>query len=124
LITWENEAHLVLKESGADKYEIVTPSFSVLAEPSVTVVDKVASDHGTEDVAKGYLEYLYSKEGQDIAARHHYRPRDPAVAAKHAVEFPKLELVPISDPVFGGWVAAHTKHFADGGVFDQIFTSR
>jgi len=124
LITWENEAHLVLKESGADKFEIVTPSFSVLAEPSVTVVDKVAGNHGTEELAKAYLEYLYSKEGQDISARHHYRPRDPAVAVKHSQEFPKLELVPISDPVFGGWAAAHKKHFADGAVFDQIFAAR
>jgi sulfate transport system substrate-binding protein len=124
LITWENEAYLVRKESGADKFEIVTPSFSVLAEPSVTMVDKVASSHGTEDVAKAYLEYLYSKEGQDIAARHHYRPRDPAVATKHSADFPRLELVPISDPVFGGWAAAHKKHFADGAVFDQIFAAR
>lgn len=123
LINWENEIQLVLKQSGGDQYEIVIPSFSILAEPPVTVVDKVVKDHGTEEVAKAYLEYLYSKEGQEISAKNHYRPRDAAVAAKHAAEFPKLELVTIGDPIFEGWTRAQKKHFADGGVFDQIFTA-
>ncbi len=124
LITWENEAHLTQKEYGADQFEVVVPSFSIEAEPPVTVVDKVAKDHGTEEVAKAYLEYLYSKEAQEIAAKNYYRPRDPAVAAKYASQFPKLELVKISDPVFEGWKNAQQKHFADGGVFDQIYSAR
>ena len=123
LITWENEAHLILKETGKDNYEIVIPSFSILAEPPVTVVDKVAKDHATEEVAKAYLEYLYSKEGQEIAAKNHYRPRDPSIAAKYAAQFPKLELVKIDDPVFGGWANAQRKHFSDGGIFDEIFAA-
>jgi sulfate/thiosulfate-binding protein len=122
LITWENEAFLILKEFGKDKFEIVTPSLSILAEPPVTVVDAVASKHGTSEVAKAYLEYLYSKEGQELAAKHFYRPRDPAVLAKYAKNFPKLELFTIAE-IFGDWNKAQATHFADGGVFDQIYGS-
>jgi sulfate transport system substrate-binding protein len=118
-VSWENEAFLAVKEIGADKFEIVVPSISILAEPPVAVVDKVALRRGTADVARAYLEYLYSKEGQEIIARHYYRPRDPAVAAKYASTFPRLNLVTIAD--FGGWAAAQKKHFADGGVFDTIY---
>lgn len=120
LITWENEAFLALKEYGKDKYEIVVPSLSILAEPPVTVVDDVARQHGTQKVAKAYLDYLYSKEGQEIAARNFYRPRDPEVLAKYSKQFAKLELFTI-DEVFGGWQKAQAAHFADGGVFDQIY---
>lgn len=120
LITWENEAFLILKQYGADQYEIVAPSISILAEPSVTVVDRVAERKGTSEVAKAYLEYLYSKEGQDIAARNFYRPRDPEVAAKYASKFPKITLFTI-DEEFGGWSKAQQTHFADGGSFDQIY---
>ena len=120
LLTWENEAHLALNEFGADKYEIVTPSLRILAEPTVAVVDKIAQGHGTLTVAKAYLEYLYSDEGQDIAARNFYRPRNPAVAAKYAANFSHLKLVTIDDE-FGGWTKAQQKFFADGGVFDQIY---
>ena len=118
-ISWENEAFLAVKEIGADRFEIVVPSISILAEPPVAVVDKVALRRGTADVARAYLEYLYSKEGQEIIAKHYYRPRDPQVAAKYASVFPKLNLVTIAD--FGGWAAAQKKHFADGGVFDKIY---
>ncbi len=121
LLTWENEAFLALKEFGADKFEIVVPSVSILAEPTVSVVDKVARKKGTEAVAKAYLEYLYSDEGQEIAARNFYRPRNAAVAAKYAVNFAKVDLFTI-DEVFGGWTKAQKTHFADGGVFDQITT--
>ncbi len=120
LLAWENEAFFALKELGADKFEIVVPSLSILAEPPVTVVDKVAKKKGTEAVAKAYLEYLYSPEGQDIVGRNFYRPRDPAVAAKYAGKFPELKLVTI-DEEFGGWAKAQKTHFADGGVFDQIY---
>jgi sulfate transport system substrate-binding protein len=117
LISWENEAFLATKEIGAGQFEIVVPSISILAEPPVAVVDKVALRKGTSDVARAYLEYLYSKEGQEIVAKHYYRPRDPEVAARYASLFPKVNLVTIAD--FGGWAAAQKKHFADGGVFDQ-----
>jgi sulfate/thiosulfate-binding protein len=117
-ISWENEAHLALKEFGADKFEIVVPSVSVLAEPSVAVVDKVVLKRGTKAVAEEYLKYLYSKEGQEIIAKNYYRPRDAQVAAKYASQFPKLNLLTIKD--FGGWAKAQQTHFADGGVFDQI----
>ena len=120
LITWENEAYLAIKEYGADNYEIVAPSVSILAEPPVTVVDKVVTKHGTEDVAKGYLDYLYSLEGQELAAKHHYRPRDKAVLARHAGEFANISLFTI-DEVFGGWAKAQKQFFADGGVFDKIY---
>ena len=117
LISWENEAFLATKEIGAGKFEIVVPSVSILAEPPVAVVDKVALRKGTSDVARAYLEYLYSKEGQAIVAKHYYRPRDPEVAARYASLFPKVNLVTIAD--FGGWAAAQKKHFADGAIFDQ-----
>ena len=120
LITWENEAHLALKEYGKDKFEIVYPSISILAEPPVTVVDVVARKHGTTEVATAYLEYLYSPEGQELAAKHYYRPRDKAVLARHAQDFPNLQLFTI-DEVFGGWDKAQKTHFADGGVFDKIY---
>jgi sulfate transport system substrate-binding protein len=118
LLTWENEAMLAVREVGADKLEIVVPSVSVLAEPPVAVVERVALRHGTREVARAYLDYLYSKEGQEIIARHFYRPRDAEVAAKYASQFPKLRLVTIAD--FGGWPRAQQEHFADGGSFDQI----
>jgi sulfate transport system substrate-binding protein len=120
LVGWENEAFLALKEFGEGKFEIVVPSISILAEPTVAVVDKVAKKKGTEEVAKAYLEHLYSEEGQEIIARHFYRPRNPAVAAKYAKTFPKVELFTVDD-VFGGWAKAQKTHFADGGVFDQIY---
>jgi sulfate transport system substrate-binding protein len=119
-ISWENEAFLALKEYGKDKFEIVVPSLSILAEPTVTVVDKVARKKGTEAVAKAYLDYLYSDEGQEIAARNFYRPRNEAIAAKYANLFPKLELITI-DEAFGGWAKAQKTHFADDGTFDQIY---
>jgi sulfate transport system substrate-binding protein len=120
LISWENEAFLALKEFGADQFEIVVPSLSILAEPPVTVVDKVAKKKGTEAVARAYLEYLYSDEGQDIAGRNFYRPRSPQAAAKYAAQFPQITLFTI-DEAFGGWTKAQKTHFADGGVFDQIY---
>jgi sulfate/thiosulfate transport system substrate-binding protein len=120
LLAWENEAHLVLKEFGDDKFDIVTPPLSILAEPPVAVVDKVAKKHGTTEVAKAYLEYLYSDEGQEIAARNFYRPRSQTIAAKFAANFSQLKLVTV-DEEFGGWTKAQQTHFADGGVFDQIF---
>ena len=118
LIAWENEALLAVRELGADKLQIVVPTLSILAEPPVAVVDKVALRHGTRAVAMAYLQYLYSKEGQDIIARHDYRPRDPEVAARYAARFPALKLTSIAD--FGGWANAQRVHFMDGGVFDQI----
>jgi sulfate transport system substrate-binding protein len=118
-ISWENEAFLILDEMGHDKFEIVVPSISILAEPPVAVVDKVALRRGTADVARAYLEYLYSKEGQEIIAKHYYRPRDPEVAAKYEKVFPKINLVTIAD--FGGWTKAQKEHFADGGVFDKLY---
>lgn len=119
LIAWENEAILALKELGKGKFETVVPSVSILAEPSVAVVDKVAKRRGTEAVARAYLEYLYTPEGQEITAKHHYRPRLESVAQKYAADFPKLNLFTI-DEVFGGWQKAHKTHFAEGGVFDEI----
>jgi sulfate/thiosulfate transport system substrate-binding protein len=120
LISWENEAYLAVKEFGADKLEIVTPSVSILAEPPVTVVDKFAKKHGTEAVAKAYLDFLYTDEGQDIAGRHFYRPRSEKATAKYAGMFTKLNLFTI-DEVFGGWQKAQKAHFNDGGIFDQIY---
>jgi sulfate transport system substrate-binding protein len=120
LIAWENEAFLAIKELGADKLEIVVPSYSILAEPPVAVVDKVVNRRGTAAVANAYLEYLYSAEGQEIAARNYYRPRLKSIADKHAWQFPKLTLFTVND-VFGGWRNAQKTHFADGGVFDQIY---
>ena len=120
LIAWENEAFLSLKELGSGKVEIVTPPQSILAEPPVSIVDKVVDRRGTRSVAQAYLEYLYTPEGQEIAARNFYRPRLDSVAKKYASIFPKLKLVTV-DEVFGGWQKAQTTHFADGGVFDQIY---
>ncbi len=120
LIAWENEAFLALKEFGSDKFEIVAPSVSILAEPPVTVVDKVVDKRGTRNVAQAYLEYLYSEEGQEIAAKNFYRPRLASVAAKYANQFPKIELFTINE-LFGDWQKAQKTHFADGGVFDQIY---
>jgi sulfate transport system substrate-binding protein len=120
LLTWENEAFLAVKHFGTDKFEIVVPSVSILAEPPVAVVDRVVERKGTADVAKAYLEYLYSDEGQEIAARNFYRPRNAAVAARYSAAFPKLSLFTIDD-AFGGWTKAQATHFADGGVFDQIY---
>jgi sulfate/thiosulfate-binding protein len=119
LVAWENEAILSIKELGKGQFEIVAPSVSILAEPPVAVVDKVAKRRGTEAVAKAYLEYLYTPEGQEIVARNHYRPRLEAVAQKYAADFPKLGLFTI-DEVFGGWQKAQKAHFNEGGVFDQI----
>jgi len=118
LLTWENEAMLAVREIGGDKLEIVVPSVSVLAEPPVAVVERVALRHGTREVARAYLEYLYSKEGQEIVARHYYRPRDAEIAARYAASFPQLKLATIAD--FGGWASVQRTHFSDGGVFDQI----
>lgn len=120
LISWENEAFLALKEYGSDKFEIVIPSLSILAEPPVAIVDKVVDKRGTRQIAEAYLQYLYSEEGQEIVAKHFYRPTNPKIAEKHAGQFPKIELFKIDD-AFGGWKNAHKIHFADGGTFDQIY---
>jgi sulfate transport system substrate-binding protein len=120
LVTWENEAMLAVNELGKDKFDIVAPSLSILAEPPVAIVDKVVDKRGTRQTAQAYLEYLYSEEGQQIAARHYYRPSNPKVAAQYAKQFPKLKLVTIDD-TFGGWQRAQKTHFADGGSFDQIY---
>jgi sulfate/thiosulfate transport system substrate-binding protein len=120
LIAWENEAYLSVKELGPDKFEIVTPSLSILAEPPVSVVDRVVDKRGTRKVASAYLDYLYSPEGQEIAAKNFYRPRDGKVAAKYAKQFAAVKLVTI-DADLGGWRAAQKTHFDDGGVFDQIY---
>ena len=119
LLAWENEAFLAQKELGPEKVDIVVPSLSILAEPPVTVVDKVADKRKTRKVAEAYLQYLYSDEGQEIAAKNYYRPRSEAVAKKYEKQFPKVQLVTIDD--FGGWKKAQKTHFADGGVFDQIY---
>jgi sulfate transport system substrate-binding protein len=121
LLAWENEALLAVKQMGPGKFDIVTPSVSILAEPPVAVVDKVAGKHKTAAVAQAYLQYLYTPEGQEIAAKHYFRPTDPAVAAKYAAQFPKIELFSIQ--AFGGWAKAQPAHFGDGGVFDQISTA-
>jgi sulfate transport system substrate-binding protein len=122
-ISWENEAFLAVKELGPDKFEIVTPSVSILAEPPVTVVDKNVDRKGTRAVAQAYLEYLYTPQGQEIAAKHHYRPRDAKVAARYAGTFSKVNLFTI-DEVFGGWTKAQATHFNDGGVFDKIYATK
>jgi len=119
LLAWENEAYLAVKELGPDQFEIVTPSISILAEPPVAVVDKVADAHGTRKQAEEYLKYLYSPEGQEIAAQNFYRPIDPAVAEKYKSSFPQIQLFTIAD--LGGWAKVQQTHFADGGVFDQIY---
>lgn len=123
LLAWENEAFLAVKELGPDKFDIVVPSLSILAEPSVTVVDKNVDKHGTRKVAEAYLEHLYSAEGQEIAAQNYYRPTDEKIAAKYAKQFPKLNLISI-DQDFGGWSKAQQTHFSDGGVFDQIYSKK
>ncbi|HLH94432.1 MAG TPA: sulfate ABC transporter substrate-binding protein [Xanthobacteraceae bacterium] len=119
LLAWENEAFLAINELGKDKYEIVVPSLSILAEPPVAVVDKVVDKRGTRSAAEAFLSFVYSPAGQEIAARDFYRPRDPQVAAKYAAAFPQLQLLTIAD--FGGWRAAQKTHFDDGGEFDAIY---
>lgn len=119
LIAWENEALLAIKKLGADQVEIVVPSISILAEPSVAVVDQVVDNKGTRAAAEAYLEFLYSPTGQEIAAKHFYRPRDTNIAEKYSAQFPALNLFTIED--FAGWEAAHQKHFAQGAIFDQIY---
>jgi sulfate/thiosulfate-binding protein len=123
LLAWENEAYLALKEFGPDKFDIVAPSISILAEPTVAVVDKVVDRKGTRAVAEEYLKYLYSDEGQDIAGRNYYRPTSDKAKAKYDKQFPKLTLFTIDD-AFGGWTKADKAHFADGGSFDQIYTNK
>ena len=121
LLSWENEAYLALNQLGKDKFEIVTPSISILAEPPVSIVDKVAAKHGTTEVAKAYLQFLYSEEGQEIGAKNYYRPQSPQALAKYSSQFPKITLFTIDD-TFGGWQKTQKKHFEDGGVFDKIYT--
>ncbi|MES1172436.1 MAG: sulfate ABC transporter substrate-binding protein [Bacteroidota bacterium] len=120
LIAWENEAFYLLNEAGKNKYEIVAPSVSILAEPPVTIVDKNVDKHGTRAVAEAYLNFLYSDEGQAIEAKHYYRPSNPAIFKQYEAQFPKLKLVTV-DSAFGGWTKAQKTHFADGGLFDQIY---
>ena len=120
LIIWENEAYLAVQELGPQKVEIVVPSVSIVAEPPVAIVDKVVDKRGTRPIAQAYLEYLYTQEGQEIAARNHYRPTSEAVAAKHPGEFAPVELFPLGR-YFGDWQTAQRTHFADGGTFDQIY---
>jgi sulfate/thiosulfate transport system substrate-binding protein len=120
LLAWENEAFLALREFGKDKFEIISPPLSILAEPPVAVVDVVADRKGTRAVAEAYLKHWYSKEGQEIAARNSYRPRDPEIAKEYENSFAKVELFTIAD-VFGGWAKAQKEHFGEGGVFDQIY---
>jgi len=119
-LSWENEAFLAVKEFGPDKFEIVVPSVSILAEPSVAVVDKVVDKRGTRAVAEEYLRFLYTNDGQSIAAKHYYRPRNSEAAAKNTEKFPQVALFTI-DEVFGGWAMAQKKHFDDGGIFDRIY---
>jgi sulfate transport system substrate-binding protein len=121
-ISWENEAFLVVNGLGKGRFDIVVPSVSILAEPPVAVVDKVVDRRGTRRVAEAYVKYLYSDEGQEIAARHFYRPRSAAVAERHAADFPKLQLFTVQE-VFGGWRNAQTTHFSDGGIFDQLYAA-
>jgi len=123
LLAWENEALLALKELGPDKFDVVAPSISILAEPPVSVVDKVVDKRGTRAVATAYLDFLYTPEGQTIAAENYYRPIDPTVAAKFAKQYPKVTLFTI-DEVFGGWAKAQKAHFADGGSFDKVYTRK
>ncbi|MGC2776090.1 MAG: sulfate ABC transporter substrate-binding protein [Bradyrhizobium sp.] len=120
LLAWENEAYLALKEFGKEKFEIISPSLSILAEPPVAIVDTVVAKKGTRAVAEAYLKYWYTKEGQEIAARNFYRPRDPEVAKKYAESFAKIDLFTIDD-VFGGWTKAQKEHFGESGIFDQIY---
>ncbi len=123
LLTWESEVGLIKKEFGDDKFDVVYPATSILAEPPVAVVDKVVDKRGTREVATAYLEYLYSPAGQDLIGKYYYRPVDPKAAAKYAKQFPKLNLFTVND-TFGGWTKAQKTHFSDGGVFDQIYTKK
>ncbi|ADL50296.1 sulfate ABC transporter substrate-binding protein [Clostridium cellulovorans] len=123
LIAWENEAYLSLNELGSDKFEIVVPSISILAEPPVAIVDEVAEKKGTTEVAKAYLEYLYSDEGQEIIAKNYYRPRNSKIAEKYKNTFKDVKLFTVDD-TFGGWTKAQATHFADGGVFDEIYSPK
>ena len=120
LLAWENEAYLAVNELGAGRFEVIIPPLSILAEPPVALIDKVVDKHKTREVAQAYLDYLYSEEGQEIAAKHYFRPRSSTVAAKYAARFPSLNLFAI-DEQFGGWKKAQAVHFADGGIFDQIY---
>lgn len=120
LLAWENEALLAIKELGPDKVEMVVPSSSIVAEPPVAVVDTVVDRRGTRQIAEAYLQYLYTQEGQEIAAKHYFRPRNPAVIERHKDQFPNLDLFTIAE-VFGGWASAHEQHFADGAMFDRIY---
>jgi sulfate/thiosulfate-binding protein len=124
LISWENEAFLAKDKLGRDRFEIVTPSISMLAEPPVALVDKIVDRRGTRATAQAYLEFLYSPQGQQIAARHYYRPRAADVMARLGARFSSLTLVSITDAMFGGWDAAQKRHFDEGGIFDQIIVSR
>ncbi|HEU0017169.1 MAG TPA: sulfate ABC transporter substrate-binding protein, partial [Methyloceanibacter sp.] len=122
LLAWENEAFLALDELGADKFEIIVPSLSIKAEPPVAVVDKVVDAKGTRKVAEAYLNFLYTPEAQKLIAHNYYRPSDPKSAdPKDLARFVDVKLVAIDDPLFGGWAKAQPKHFADGGIFDQIY---
>lgn len=123
LLSWENEALLATQGLGKDKYEIIYPSISILAEPSVAIVDKTVDKDGNRNLAKGYLNYLYSPIGQDLAGKYHFRPRNAQASAKYAYKFPKIKLFTIQD-VFGGWAKAQKTHFANGGVFDQIYSEQ
>ena len=123
MLAWENEAFLAMEELGKGKFQIVAPSLSILAEPPVAMVTANADKHGTAKVAEAYLRFLYTPAGQQIIARHHYRPRDLAVAAKYAGRFPQMKLLTI-DGDFGGWQAAQKRYFADGGVFDRMSSKR
>jgi sulfate transport system substrate-binding protein len=120
LIAWENEAELLVKEIGKDKFEIVAPQTSILAETPVSIVDKNVDKHGTRALAEAYLQFLYSDAGQEIAVKHHYRPQNAAIFKKHESSFSKIKMFTI-DKVFGGWKAAQAAHFADGAIFDQIY---
>jgi sulfate/thiosulfate transport system substrate-binding protein len=121
LLAWENEAFLAVKELGPNKFDIVAPSISIVAEPPVSLVDANVDEHGTRAVAEEYLKYLYSAQGQEIAARHFYRPRDSAIAAKYANQFQNIPLLLTIDGIFGGWTKAQATHFADHGTFDKIY---
>jgi sulfate transport system substrate-binding protein len=121
LLAWENEAYLAVKELGPNKFDIIAPSISILAEPPVSLVDQNVDQHGTRKAAEEYLKYLYSPQGQEIAAKHFYRPRDEAVAAKYANQFQRIPLLVTVDAVFGGWTKAQATHFADRGTFDRIY---
>jgi len=123
LLSWENEALLATQGLGKDKYDIVYPSISILAEPSVAIVDKTVDKDGNRNLARGYLNFLYSPLGQELAAKHYFRPRHPQVAAKYAKQFPKIKLFSIND-VFGGWAKAQKTHFVNGAIFDQIYTDK